>query len=467
MRRIVAPLAAAALAAAVLAGPVSAAPAQRVTDTQSGIVCEALTSEAGTVFAAAVTSDLYGPMGYLAFWMAPASPETEPEPTWFAESSVVTSDGLSVTAGYTLVEAAPPNDPVGQATLQATLSPIGDPEPYSFRDQSGNHQFRVDGVVQEYSVSGTLELPGEITFDLSSCSGFVDSYTIFSNAPAATVSRFESFQLNCFWELGPDEFAWLFAISEEFGTFVDMGIGDLSGQTDAVVLTEEEFAASVDLYDWSGLEPVGPVGAASASATLSGPVERINDRFSFDGYTSHLTGWRYAVEGSVTFETPDGPVVLTMDDVSCMAGDLRQADVQRPQPRGRPVPNDTPDAAEPISVGETVTVRSTAGTALDPEAACIADFDGELVEVPIGHTAWWWFEGTGGPVTVDTAGSSFDTVVGVYMDDGGGGLEQVGCVDDVDSLQARITVDTASGTTYYVQVGGLFGATGSLVLSIQ
>jgi hypothetical protein len=371
MRRIVAPLAAAALATAVFAGPVTAAPAQRITDTQSVLVCEALTSEAGTVFAVAATSDLFGPAGYLAFWMAPASPETDPQPTWFAESTSVTFDGLSVTAGYALVETAPPNDPVGQATLEATLTPAGDPQPYAFRDQGGNQQIRVDGVVQEFSVAGTLELPGGITFDLSDCFAFVDSFTSFSNAPAASVGRFESFQLNCFWELGPDEFAYLFAASEEFGTFVDMGIGSLSGIGETILLTEEEFAASADLYDFSGPEPVGPLGTATASATLSGPVERINERFSFDGFMSHLTGWRYSVEGSVTFETPDGTTVLPMDDVSCMAGDLRQTAVQRPEPGGRPLPNDTPDTAEPIAVGDTVTVHGTAGTALEPVAPCV------------------------------------------------------------------------------------------------
>jgi len=72
-----------------------------------------------------------------------------------------------------------------------------------------------------------------------------------------------------------------------------------------------------------------------------------------------------------------------------------------------------------------------------------------LDEVPFGHTAWWTFTGSGGDVTMDTAGSDFDTVVGVYVLNGGA-FEQVGCVDDVfdpeteeGSLQAAITVTFA------------------------
>jgi len=87
--------------------------------------------------------------------------------------------------------------------------------------------------------------------------------------------------------------------------------------------------------------------------------------------------------------------------------------------------------------------------------------------VPLGHTAWWTFTGTGADVTVDTAGSEFDTVVGIYVDDGGL-LIQVGCVDDTeDSLQARLTVPTESGVTYFVQVGGFGGAAGKLVLTVE
>jgi hypothetical protein len=93
--------------------------------------------------------------------------------------------------------------------------------------------------------------------------------------------------------------------------------------------------------------------------------------------------------------------------------------------------------------------------------------------VPFGHTAWWTFTGTGGDVTVDTAGSDFDTVVGVYVL-AGGAFTQVGCVDDVfdpeteeGSLQAAITVATIAGQTYYIQAGGFGDSAGTLRFSLE
>jgi hypothetical protein len=44
-------------------------------------------------------------------------------------------------------------------------------------------------------------------------------------------------------------------------------------------------------------------------------------------------------------------------------------------------------------------------------------------------------------------------------------------VDDVFdpdfSLQARVTIDTTAGVTYYVQAGGFGGSTGSLQLVVR
>jgi len=156
-----------------------------------------------------------------------------------------------------------------------------------------------------------------------------------------------------------------------------------------------------------------------------------------------------------------------MDGESCFAADQRITELTsaRQGPKGRPLPNDAPESAVPIAIGEEVIVR-TGGAALEPEAPCIGELGGELVEFPIGKTGWWTFEGTGGEVTIDTAGSDFDTIVGVYTDDGGA-LMPIGCVDDVDSLQARITLWTDSGVTYWIQAGGFGGASGTLVLTLN
>ena len=72
---------------------------------------------------------------------------------------------------------------------------------------------------------------------------------------------------------------------------------------------------------------------------------------------------------------------------------------------------------------------------------------------------WYKITGTGAPVTIDTAGSNFDTVIGVFERDGADYTE-LACNDDVffepvgSTYQAALTFDTVAGQTYYIEVGG-------------
>jgi hypothetical protein len=474
MRRVLAALGTVALAMAALTTSVAAAPPDRFSDTQTGLFCDGLTSEAGTVLVVAAVREAEGPFGDLAFWAAGSSPETSP-PTWITAAAAVMLTDSVVTAQYELVEFVEPTnpedppfgDPVGTATLEATLTPAGDPEPYSFDFGSGNQQGRVEGVLQPMSVSGSLELPEDITYDLSSCTGFVDTFTVFVTNPAAFVNRSSSLQLSCFWET-EDSFVSLFAGLDPFGAFADIFVSDPSGEYQGFTmgtLTETSFSATFDLFPAGGPGGEGePVGSASADATVTDTGERINERFTFDNVKVHIFGRLFAVDGALELTTPDGTTSLPMDAEHCSAGDVTVVEMQsaRQGPRGRPLPNDTPDAAEPIAIGDSVSVR-TGGTALEAEAPCVID---EEFDVPFGHTAWWTFEGTGDPVTVTTAGSSFDTVLGIYVDDGGV-LTQVGCVDDTEgSLQAEITLETVAGETYFIQAGGFASSSGDLVLAV-
>ena len=478
MRRTMAAFGGMALAMTLLVTPVAAAPSQRVSDTETVLFCEGISNEAGTVFAFVAESETFGSFADLAFWEAPASPQTS-EPTWVSVTGSGDFEGTSVTASFELVEFEfgpnpedPPfGDPVGTATLEGTLTPIGDPEPYSINEGQGNHKFRREGVAQSFTVEGTLELPNGTTFDLSSCSAVHDTYTQFANSPASSVFHASQLVLDCHWEVEGDA-VQLFAIADESGTFSDVFISGpdpeappelIAVPTSTPSLTTAGYDASFDLFEQGTGEPAG---SAEASATLT-PGGRINDRFAFDNFKVHITGQRYMVDGTLSLTTPDGTVELSMDDEACFAADQRVTEHQsaRQGPKGKPLANDAPDGALPIAMGETVTVR-TGGTALEPEAPCIGDFDGEPADFGIGKTAWWTFEGTGGDVTVDTAGSDYDTVLGIYVDDGGE-MAQLACVDDVDSLQARITIPTEAGVTYFVQAGGLGGQAGTLVLSVN
>lgn len=477
MRRILASLAAAAIATSVTAASTAAAPAQRYADTQFVLLCEGLVNDAGTAFAVVAESDQFGPYADLAFWAAPGSREFDP-PTWIASSAIGSFDGGSVTATFELVTFEPPEnpeepplgDPVGEATLAATLTPDGPPEAYEFRgSEATNRQFRQSGTLQAFTVAGTLNLPEGISFDLSGCTAFLDSFQTFSNAPAATVSHFSDFQLGCTWIIG-DEAVFLFASANQEFAFADLFISGPSGEifgSTMGALTDTSFEASWTLYAFDGAGPGDPVGTATASASLAPTGERLNDRFGFGNFKAHVTGEIYAVAGMVHIETDTATYDLPMDATSCFAGDVRvmQHESARQGPRGRPLANDAPDGALPLAVGESVTVN-TSGTAAEAEAPCLLTVGDEVFEVPIAHTAWWTVEGTGGPVTIDTAGTEFDTVLGVYVEEDDGSFVQVGCVDDTEAgLQAVITVDTVEGVTYHVQAGGFLDQSGILVLS--
>jgi hypothetical protein len=474
MRRVASLSGGVALAAGVLlVSPVSAAPSQRVSDTEHILFCEELTGPGGTAFLVVGESEQFGSFADAAFWPPDAPPPNDP--AWIAMEGEADFDGTSVSATILMVEFSPSpfeppfGDPVGEATVAATLTPDGDPETYHFQDKFGNQLFRREGTVQSYTVQGSLTMPNGATFDLSSCSAFRDTYTQFTNAPASSVFRFSSFDLSCGWET-ENGFIGLFAVADEFGGFSDLFIVDgdqtyFGFPSNGVTLSPEAFEASYTIV--SADDGGDPVGSATASATLTAGG-RINERFMSGPFKTHIVGQEYLVDGSLSVTLEGTTTVLDMDETSCSARDATVTEHFSPRqgPKGKPLANDGPEGALPIAIGETVTVRSTGGTAADPEAPCVVSFPDGDFEVPLGHTAWWTFTGTGSDVTVDTAGSTFDTVVGVYVDDDGT-LVQVGCNDDEETLQARLTVPTDAGVTYYVQAGGFGGQTGTLVLTVE
>jgi len=72
--------------------------------------------------------------------------------------------------------------------------------------------------------------------------------------------------------------------------------------------------------------------------------------------------------------------------------------------------------------------------------------------VGLTHTAWFYFNGTGGQATVTTAGSDFNTALFAFDAYSGGGI--VACNDDFGGLPtSSITFTTRAGRPYYIQAG--------------
>jgi hypothetical protein len=83
-----------------------------------------------------------------------------------------------------------------------------------------------------------------------------------------------------------------------------------------------------------------------------------------------------------------------------------------------------------------------------------------------GRSVWYrWTPTVGGLATIDTAGSTFDTVLAVYTGSFIATLSPVGANDDGgDALTSRLTFVATAGTTYTIAVDGFGSATGWIAL---
>jgi hypothetical protein len=89
---------------------------------------------------------------------------------------------------------------------------------------------------------------------------------------------------------------------------------------------------------------------------------------------------------------------------------------------------------------------------------------------PANDSIWWkWTPGIGGPVTIDTSGSSFDTVLEVYTGSTLSNLNSIAENDDApdggDTSQVNFTA--IAGIPYLIAVDGFAGDSGSVQLNIS
>ena len=88
---------------------------------------------------------------------------------------------------------------------------------------------------------------------------------------------------------------------------------------------------------------------------------------------------------------------------------------------------------------------------------------------PGGHSVWWtWTAPADGAFAVDTQGSDFDTLLGVYTGSVVGSLTLVGGNDDVagGTTTSRVAFMATSGTAYQIAVDGYGSSSGQIVLNL-
>ena len=85
-----------------------------------------------------------------------------------------------------------------------------------------------------------------------------------------------------------------------------------------------------------------------------------------------------------------------------------------------------------------------------------------------GGSIWYaWTPAVGGSVTIDTLGSTFDTIMGVYTGTAVNALTTVASNDDIASgnTASRVTFTVAAGTTYRIAIDGYNGLRGNVTLN--
>lgn len=87
----------------------------------------------------------------------------------------------------------------------------------------------------------------------------------------------------------------------------------------------------------------------------------------------------------------------------------------------------------------------------------------------LNDSVWWkWTAPTSGQVTVNTFGSSIDTVLAAYTGTAANSLTQVARNNDANgTLQSSLTFIASANTTYYFAVDGVGGAQGSLNITLD
>lgn len=435
-----------------VAGPISAGPPVEESFDSFTFSCE-LSGDpgAGEVFIGLFAGPEGGtPFADASIWLPDSEPFVEePDLFGFAEDEVAI-DGDEVSAVIPMFF-ADSGDPNGLLSLEGTVGEFLEEETFSDRFRDGNRWTEINETTGFFSATATVTLDG-IVFE-TSCSAVRGHLEFRSTNPHAFRVDFDEAFVECFGILGSDG-STLNLFAGEFGNeaFLNLEIFPPNGQFEP-----PEFFGSAEIGNLSGnIDVTVPLFDPFDDET---PVTEAQVHMAVaEGETtvSDIVSQNQRVKETATELIVSGTVQITVDSRTydldeCFGSrfDVRGIlnESEGPKMTGPPPHNDTPEGARPLEIGEAA-VQQTKAAAIEPEASCAG------VE---GKTVWYTVEGTGGPITVTTAGSHFDTVLGVFTSTESG-FDVVDCVDDTFdggfSLQAEVTFQSEPGETYFVQAGG-------------
>jgi hypothetical protein len=315
-------------------------------------------------------------------------------------------------------------------------------------------------------VDGTATLPDGSVVALENGPCFAEELEVvsFTTSPTSFVSKFSGSGFACPLLEGDEQVGDLFVdvSADRTSAFVDVFIFDpeMSGNAETEVV-DGHIATDLPYFDHATGEEVGQ---GSIDMTIATSGEPFSYTIRGGTETRRIRGEIFDVEGTLT-----APGFEPFDLGDCFLTDATTKQIvnpaKAPKPTGRAPANDLPSLARPVAPGSNLSQNTkNAALAMEEPFACLMDADEDGNEIPLEvlKTVWYRLDGTGQAITIDTAGSGFDTVIAVYTKAADGSFEPLpdACVDDVPldpigrTLQAAVTFDTELGTTYYVQVGG-------------
>ena len=453
-----------------------AAPPDKFADRAVFINCFELTDEGGTALFSVNSSEASGASAGLEVWLDPDNPQTSPPTLVNGDTSIeLASDGASLSGTMELLAGELGPQAAGSASFVAFFEPSGPTEVIENRFGDSNIKHRSTDLITPLAVSGTLTVSvagqADLVFGLDGCDGLSSDMESFTNQPSSTVTwRSDQFLLCTYVTdelyLGLHAEAAAGIVGADMILLTPTDAFGSSGDND-VLLDRNGFATTFELVSGGvGLQPL--TGTAVASATFS-VVNTIEFELRREDGRRRVEIQVFSASGSIEIALSDGThTSVPLNDETCHTNYVQAEREMQSSSQGgnaRPIANDAPTTAEPIQRGDVVNAH-TGGAAFDGEASASCAFDGPFL-LNVAHSAWYEVTGTGEQITLDTAGSSFDTVIGVYV---GQELTEVACNDESETAtphQASLTFDTEPGVTYLVQIGGYVDQSGHLVLRVD
>jgi len=280
------------------------------------VICDdPITNEHGTILMSLEDSSEFGQSSSILYWVPPETPENSPDST-YRTSSLVEDQHITRT-GYHFDATLGMEDrdftPVGTATVSLDMVPTGEQDGPVGRSKFGNRNINDKSVTKFLTVaSGTVTTQDGSVFDVTGCPGFDQTIDYTVTDPSQFVISFGGVLVLCDIQT-PDYSVSLGASNENTPStqvsFADAN-GNLSGYSEDITLTADEFKGTVPLGDDNG-EPAGSAVIDVAFARGDRLVVRTED----GSIRSKRIGNLLIPTGTITFPS------VAVDMSSCFAFD--------------------------------------------------------------------------------------------------------------------------------------------------